>query len=314
MLMLQQQIDVFLTSLKNAKTQQTYKNGTDNFMFFLRERTPSPTLADVGTNTLREFDGWLASRNVSPSSRDTYIAGVYSFLQNMKLHGNLKFDLETAKLLRKQGRERGGEYLPNMDEIDRAPELIRMYEETEIPAIEEGVAKSRARRLAALRDKAFVEFVYVTGCRRSEARTLKRSQIAPVIAGRTKEIKIVGKGNKPRYLILDNPKAVRALVEYLDERDDISEYVFVSHDRNSGQAISESTAYNAVAGKAKTIGLNLSPHDLRRNFATHHIRHETPIEVVQTMLGHANIQTTLKYAKVNTERVKKWVSENPMPV
>lgn len=56
----------------------------------------------------------------------------------------------------------------------------------------------------------------------------------------------------------------------------------------------------AKAGAAKADGtpLRLHPHDCRRVFASEHLNNNTPVHVIQALLGHATINTVLVYAKL----------------
>lgn len=49
---------------------------------------------------------------------------------------------------------------------------------------------------------------------------------------------------------------------------------------------------------------DLYPHKFRRTMATKAIDKGMPIEQVQKILGHSQIETTLQYALVNQENVK----------
>ena len=49
---------------------------------------------------------------------------------------------------------------------------------------------------------------------------------------------------------------------------------------------------------------NIHPHKFRRTMATKAIDKGMPIEQVQELLGHQQIDTTMKYAMVNQSNVK----------
>jgi integrase len=57
---------------------------------------------------------------------------------------------------------------------------------------------------------------------------------------------------------------------------------------------------SAAAGARKSDGtpLRLHPHDCRRVFATEHLNNNTPVHVIQALLGHASIDTVMVYAKL----------------
>ena len=55
----------------------------------------------------------------------------------------------------------------------------------------------------------------------------------------------------------------------------------------------------------RRVGVNrIHPHKFRRTMATRAIDKGMPIEQVQKILGHSQIDTTMQYAIVNQENVK----------
>jgi site-specific recombinase XerD len=60
-----------------------------------------------------------------------------------------------------------------------------------------------------------------------------------------------------------------------------------------------------ILGNAgRRVGLkNVGPHMLRRSFATHLYDHGASIEVIQALLGHVYLETTLRYTQLSTGRL-----------
>ncbi len=54
----------------------------------------------------------------------------------------------------------------------------------------------------------------------------------------------------------------------------------------------------AEATRSDGTPLVLRPHDCRRLFASEHLNHNTPVHVIQALLGHASIDTVMVYAKL----------------
>ncbi|MDP8942887.1 MAG: site-specific integrase [Actinomycetota bacterium] len=59
----------------------------------------------------------------------------------------------------------------------------------------------------------------------------------------------------------------------------------------------------AGARTAEGSPLALRPHDCRRIFASEHLNNNTPIHVIQALLGHATLDTVMVYAKLYPSRL-----------
>jgi site-specific recombinase XerD len=70
--------------------------------------------------------------------------------------------------------------------------------------------------------------------------------------------------------------------------------------------LSNFCAQNLVRRLALHAGLKrVTPHTLRRTFATHLYDHGASIDVIKVLLGHVWIQTTMKYARLSPDRLAK---------
>lgn len=146
-----------------------------------------------------------------------------------------------------------------------------------------------------LREKAMVDFLYSTACRVGEFCALKRSNVNFV--DRTVRIEH-GKGDKARTTFL-NAEAVISLKAYLESRADDCEALFtqVKGERSflSRKAVQEEI--NRIVSRCN-LSVHVTPHIFRHTAASIALQRGMPIEKVQKFLGHARIQTTLRYAKV----------------
>jgi integrase/recombinase XerD len=164
-------------------------------------------------------------------------------------------------------------------------------------------APDLATRLG-LRDRALLETLYATGLRVSELVGLKRAQVDLNVG----VVRVLGKGSKERLVPLGE-EAVEWINRYLVEvRPGLaghgkSECIFLTQRKGplTRQAFwALIKRYAVVAGIAAE---KLSPHVLRHAFATHLLNHGADLRVVQLLLGHADITTTI-YTHVARERLK----------
>ena len=78
-----------------------------------------------------------------------------------------------------------------------------------------------------------------------------------------------------------------------------------------GKKLAERTFRDRLAalGAKAGIRMRVHPHLMRHSFATEALRTCGDIRQVQELMGHANIQTTTIYARVDTSKLKKTVDE-----
>lgn len=149
------------------------------------------------------------------------------------------------------------------------------------------------------RDLALVDLLYSTGIRVGELVNLNKTDID----FDARECVVFGKGGKERKVYFD-AKAKLHLLAYLEGRNDDNPAVFVTldapHDR-----LKISGVEIRLRELGRSINLNkIHPHKFRRTMATRAIDKGMPIEQVQKILGHSQIDTTMQYAMVNQSNVK----------
>lgn len=167
------------------------------------------------------------------------------------------------------------------------------------PAAE--LARKRISRFEFLRDKALFEFLYSTGCRISEALSVKWGDV-DFSRG---SLVVTGKGSKQRLVILGRP-ALSALKKYAGESPDASSGAPVFIASMKGGSMSARLAERRMKRYLEAAGLpgDLTPHKLRHSFATHLLDAGADLRSVQEMLGHSSLSTTQIYTHVSVERLK----------
>lgn len=150
-----------------------------------------------------------------------------------------------------------------------------------------------------LRDVAMIDLLYSTGIRVGELVRLNRADIN----FSERECVVFGKGDKERRVYFDAKSKIH-LINYLKSRIDDNPALFVSLDKPYNRL-----KISGVEIRLRQLGRKLHldrvhPHKFRRSMATRAIDKGMPIEQVQKILGHSQIDTTMQYAIVNQNNVK----------
>ena len=151
----------------------------------------------------------------------------------------------------------------------------------------------------SLRNLAIIELLASAGIRVGELVLLNRQDIN----FNERSCVVFGKGDKQREVYFDARTKLH-LRQYLDLRTDSNEALFVSLKApfNRLQISGVEKAMRRLGELAEVKKVH--PHKFRRTLATMAIDKGMPIEQVQNLLGHKNINTTMQYAMVNTANVK----------
>lgn len=149
--------------------------------------------------------------------------------------------------------------------------------------------------------------LYATGLRLAEALALETRDID----AKRKVIHVrCGKGGKERFVML-SPRLYVVLRTYWAQERPPAPYLFAN--KETGRPISRDSVWRAMHSAAKGVGLEkhrVTPHLLRHSFATHLLENGTDLRTIQVLLGHSNIVSTVRYARVSTALIAK--AESPL--
>lgn len=149
------------------------------------------------------------------------------------------------------------------------------------------------------RDIAIIDLLYSTGIRVGELVNLNIQDLNL----EQRECIVFGKGDKERRVYFD-AKAKIHLQEYISSRSDSNPALFVTLDSPHNR-LKISGVEIRLRELGRTVGISkVHPHKFRRTMATRAIDKGMPIEQVQKILGHSQIDTTMQYAMVNQANVK----------
>ena len=150
-----------------------------------------------------------------------------------------------------------------------------------------------------MRDLAMIDLLASTGIRVGELVNLDIADLD----FEERECIVYGKGDKERKVYFDARTKLH-IQKYMEARNDDNPALFVSLN-----APYQRLQISGVEIRLRELGrqfeiCNIHPHKFRRTMATRAIDKGMPIEQVQKLLGHQQIDTTMQYAMVNQSNVK----------
>src|SRR5262245_57063304 len=149
------------------------------------------------------------------------------------------------------------------------------------------------------RDRVALTTAYATGLRASEVvglctHDIDSSRMVIRVAN--------GKGGKQRYVML-SPKLLGILRAYWDIERPRRPWLFPGR---AGDKPLDPCTLNAACTKAveaTSISKHATLHSLRHAFATHLVEQGVDISIVQALLGHSHLSTTIRYISVATRTI-----------
>jgi integrase len=177
-----------------------------------------------------------------------------------------------------------GPRLPRDVPVDQ---LKRLMQEIEVDA---SSSNASTRRMGTM-DRAWFLVMIHCGLRPAEIRRLKSSDLD--LEGRRIRVE-QSKGLKDRVVYLSEPAAA-ALRAYLEIRGAaITDHVFVYRHRS----LSFTYCNRRLRTYGRRCGVKVTAHQLRHSAATLLLNAGAPILVVQAILGHKHVDTTLNYTRL----------------
>ena len=179
------------------------------------------------------------------------------------------------------------------------PSIIYPRVVTKLPAVMTSVeVKKLLSKVRNLKHRTIIMMLYSTGMRLSEIASLKIVDID----SKQMRIKVVqGKGGKDRYTILSTQVLAALRTYYLQYRPTV--YLF--NGNKAGNPIGMRSIQHLVQLALLNAGLSkkhYSVHTIRHSFATHLLDNGTDLHTIKELLGHSNIQTTMRYIHLTAKR------------
>jgi integrase/recombinase XerC len=264
-------------------TVTSYNNDLNQFFSWLERERPGAAAGDVTHGDVR---GWMVSLLEGGASSGTVhrkISALRSFFRYMRRHEMISTDPVAGLKLPKKSKK-----LPVFVAEDALAKLLDEFRFGE--------------NFSGLRDRTVVEFLYLTGMRRSELINLRDTDV-DLSAG---QVRVTGKRGKQRIIPL-SAGFVRSLRSYLLARKEsglAGEWFFVT---DRGNKMYDKGVYNLVTRYLAMVTTieKKSPHVLRHTFATHMLNRGADLNSIKELLGHAGLSATQVYTHNTFEQLKK---------
>ncbi|MBI5337092.1 MAG: tyrosine-type recombinase/integrase [Mycolicibacterium rufum] len=245
------------------------------------------------------------------------LSAVASFYQFHARHGVACTDLLTTM---KAGGSRGSwrPFLAHLSAgTDQRRKAIKLAPKRRLArALDPDAVTRIVDSCERLRDQFFVELLVSTGMRVGEALGLRHEDIDA--AGTAIRIRKRRNSNGARVKggqreIPVPPRLIRLYTDYLvEEYGDLDcDYVFVNlWGGRRGAPWRYWNVTDLIERLRVRSGVAFTAHTLRHTYATELLRRKVPAEVVQKLLGHASVTTTLgTYEHLKIEDVRRTLSE-----
>lgn len=260
---------------------KTYRGSIRNFCLVVGSRK----LDNLSNGDFDQFIMRMKAKGASNSRIANVIASVKWLIGKLKNRGFVLARLNVSDIRKPRVMKKETNYLTERE--------IQMF----LDSIKRDMNKKPT--VKNIRFMAFVTFLLQTGARIGEVLSINIDDID----GENREVRVIGKGRKPRTLFLRD-ETLYWIDRYLAIRKDHEKALFATQDGQSrwkqtdvGRSFRK---YKKLSGIKKEFVI----HTLRHTFATQYLMKGAGINVVQTALGHSDPVTTLKYYAATVEKAK----------
>ena len=293
----------------SSNTIRAYKKSLDLLFDYIKVKQNVPlakvTFDMIDRNSLSAFLDYLENeRGCSPATR------------NHRLHSIRAFYVYAA-----ENDISIVAYYEEILKVDSAKAPEKLVEHMSEDAVKAILSQADTSTHKGLRDMVIMLFLYKTGARIQEALDVKLRDIQ---FGKFPIVMLTGKGSKTRSVPLrDNTS--EHLKQYIklfhaDESRYSNANLFYVERNAAKKRMSEDNArdfvrkYGILArASCAEVPENVHPHLFRHSCAMSLYQNGMHLTLISQWLGHANFETTLKYARADTE-IKRKAIEKAIPL
>ena len=269
---MKERLETYKNYLQNIKKSLVYYNYLCPFFEYLEKNN-----LDFLTITKDQIAVYFNTKNYKTNSINALIRAIKDFCkyQNITEHS-----INQIKLLRLERRQ------PKFITYEELQSAIKYY------------ATYNTRGISSQKCSILLRFLFLTGLRKSEILTLKRENIDLTNC----VVKVYGIKDKEERYVYFPDTIIKELVDYFNSEPE----------ETNAFNITKTELWWLTKKISKHLGKNLSPHILRHSFGVYVAnRKKLSLPIVQRIMGHSNIETTMMYAnpddKLAQEEYKKYI-------
>ena len=281
-------IDDFINYIRTIRnysdyTETNYLLDLDNYEEFLKKNKLN--FKKISYNDITKYNKYLKEDlKLSSSSIARHLSSLRSFY-NYLLSENIVSD-NPFKLVSSPKKEIK---LPNYMKYKEFEEMINTCDDS----------------ILGIRNRCLLEILLSTGARIGELINIQLNDINIS----SKEIKVLGKGNKERIVYI-NDHTVDALKKYFNNSRPLllnnkrSDNLFINHIGGNLTTRGVREILDNIIKKS-SLNIKVTPHMFRHTFATMLLNEGCDLKSVQELLGHVNMSTTQIYTHVSNNYIKE---------
>ena len=259
-------------------TISNYERDVNRFLKYLSEKKNNPD--EINTSIITGWIIFLRKSGLGNRSIQRNISSLKNFYKYLFKSGAIDI---------------------NYFESVQSPKIGETLPKALTPEDVEKLLSFEPKTFSDIRDKAFLELLYSSGLRVSEAVNINISSFESDF----NFVKILGKGNKERVLPVGK-YAKDAILSWLEIRNGNINSTNGLFTNKYGKRISVRAMQQRIYKISIAQGMSpVSPHMLRHSFATHILESSGDLRSIQEMLGHRSLSTTQIYTKLNFQQLAK---------
>ena len=282
-----QSIESFKTYLlendKSLNTIKSYAQDLNHFSKWLPQRYEQPHLISMLTSTdLKDYERHLKSdSSIAPTTINRRLVALMKWSEFLVSSGATNVNLANNIKIKKVQKQNNIRWLTRKE----VGKLLHAIELTKQQNYKRGILH-----------QTIVYLAVNLGLRVQE---MCNAQVTDVDYQRN-IININGKGDKHRIVPLtENTKD--AIVKWLEERDQESEYLLVSSKSNY---ITTRAVQHIFKKYSNQIGIEITPHSLRHTYCKQLAQHGVDIQSIAELAGHSSIETTRVYVTPSIQELQ----------